>query len=138
AEAQRGALQVDFEPVGERPTVLTDRAGDGRDGRRLPADGRLVEVLGGEVDDRAVLLHADGGDGGRDAAKQPDEVRIVDVQVDRRAAGSLHLRDAGGPVGPGDHAGEVGGEEPAVTARFHRLEGEGELGEERQDVGDHQ
>ena len=76
--------------------------------------------------------------GRRDAAQDVHEVGVVDVQVDGRAPAAVGVGDPARPVGLRDHPGQVSGQQPAVTARFHRVQGEGELVEERQDVGDHE
>ena len=77
-------------------------------------------------------------DGPGEAADQADVMRVVDVQVDRRAPAPVGVGDPARPVGLGDHPHQVRGPELPVAARPHGLGRVGELGEEREHVPDHQ
>ena len=59
---------------------------------------------------------------------------VVDVQVDRRSARAVGVADPARPVGLGDHPEEVRGLERPEPSRADGLGGEGELGEERQNM----
>ena len=65
----------------------------------------------------SLLDRADGEDLLRHAADEADEVRVVDVQIDRGAAGLGGVADVRGPVGLGDDALEVRRRAACRTAR---------------------
>ncbi len=74
----------------------------------------------------------------RHAAKQADEMGIVDMEIDGRPAAPRGIGDLAPPIGLRHDAIEVGRPQPTVTPRLDRLQGEREFGHERQHLADHQ
>ena len=74
--------------------------------------------------DRAAFDPAGRDDLPRHAANQADEMGVVDVQVDGRAAGLVDVADGGRPIGPRNHPLELPAEQCSISARFrpHRRE----------------
>ena len=74
----------------------------------------------------------------RHACNQADEMRVMNMQVDGRAAGIRGIADLRGPVWLRDHALEMPAEQLTVLPAADRLGGVRELRKERQHMRDHE
>ena len=82
AVRERGSFQENFEPVDEGSPRHRDSPATAGDGRTTGT----VEVRCAEVVHGTRFFAADGEERLRDPREQADKVRVVDVQIDRRAA----------------------------------------------------
>ena len=74
----------------------------------------------------------------RHPAEKANEMRVMHVQVEHRAARGSRVMEVGDPLGIGNDPLEIPAQELPVLSRCNRLVGKPVFGEERQDVGHHQ
>ncbi len=131
---QRGLFQIDLEAVREGPALLGNHpAGRGDHQLRIVEAELGVEPLDHFAPHAAGTLHRP-----RQPAGESDEMGVVDVQIEHRAADHGGVVVARHPQGIGDDPLEVAALDAAVLAAGHGLVGEAVLGEEGQHVADHQ
>ena len=81
-EIERGFFEVNFEAVSEGAALLIDDAAGGGDDERGIGELELADAVFDDVAAHPSLAR----DGRRHAEEQPDEVGVVNVQIDERPA----------------------------------------------------
>ena len=74
----------------------------------------------------------------RHSEHQPDEMGVVNMQIEHRPADFCRIVEVGQPGGIGNHPFEMPAQQPAVVAAADRVVGKLVLGEEGQHVADHE
>ena len=132
-EHERRLLQMDFETVRERPALLVDRTARGRDGELPIGEPKLrVPELGQIAAHTATRNHFL-----RHAEYEADEVSIVDVQVEHRAADKIGRPKIPHPSRIGNDAAKCAAAHSTEFAAADYVESPVVFGEEWQHVAHH-
>src|SRR5690349_17609172 len=119
---------MDFEAVREGATLLVDDAASGGDDERRIGELKLADAVFNHVAAHATLA----GDRCRHAEQQADEVRVVNVEIDERAADFFRIPKVLEPERVGDDALEMAAQQPSIFAAVDRFAGVSIFGQEWQ------
>src|SRR5262245_2584423 len=125
---------MDLEAVGEGTALLVDHAAGGGDDERgigeLKLANAVFDHLAALCSWRRAAQSTLARDSRRHTEEQPDEVGIVDVEIDERAADFFWIPKVLEPERVRDDALEMAAEQLTVFAAIDCLAGVGVLGQE--------